>query len=257
MSDSEPPSPPPDPANAMAKNGSYALHFGRGNRQPFQFSLRALMIVTAAVAACAAIIVRWGIPGAFGIAAGIAIFQIVRGVYRRRIELAVGGAIALLALIVFSPVGAVRIEDGSTVIPLSFKVVDSATGKPIQGATVRLRRGLEYATMTVAPGEHGVQATTGPDGAVVLSEEFCTVARTGTIENSAFVYLHYYGAYFWVQAQAPGYDVYLEQLTDLVGKRRDFSDRVPPITRITLVREHARNDKSSSTNDRRDAKPTR
>jgi hypothetical protein len=257
MSDSEPPSPPPDPANALANIDLYALHFGRGNRRPFQFSLRALMIVTAAAAGFAAVASRWGTMEILGVAAAIAIFQIARGVYRRRVETAVGGAIALIALIAFSiPASMISIGDGSTAIPISFLVVDAATGNPIQGATVRLRD-LDHATTIVAPGEHGVQATTGPDGTVVLSEEFCTVSRTGMTENSHFVYFHNYGKLFWVQAQAPGYAIYLEQLTDLVGKRRDFDDRIPPITRITLMREHARDDNSSSTNVRQDAKPTR
>jgi hypothetical protein len=74
----------------------YEKHFGRGKRQPFQFSLRALMLVTAACAAVAAIFSRWRILGLFMLLLGLAVLQIGRGIWTRRIDRVAGGGCAIL-----------------------------------------------------------------------------------------------------------------------------------------------------------------
>src|SRR5437868_1022311 len=110
----------------------YEKHFGRGKRQPFQFSLRTLMLVTAVTAAIAAIVSRWRTAGLFTLLLGLGALQLGRGVWTRRIDRAAAGGCGLVLLMILSvPLFTVAVWDGSKTIPLHFVVLDSRTIMPI------------------------------------------------------------------------------------------------------------------------------
>jgi hypothetical protein len=208
-------------------------------RTRFRFSLRAIFVLTTVVAAVSAVVARWGaiaIAFIFLILAGIALLQVGRGIVKLRPGTAASGVFALILLFAISvPIFTVAVWDGYKTIPLRFTVVDSESGDPIRGATVRIRRTeWEPAPLAIRSGERGVQGTTGPDGTVVLSDEFNTSGHEGWLENYGFVY---FNPECLVQITANGHAPYQMRLNKLVGRKRDIRDPVAPPISISLERE--------------------
>jgi hypothetical protein len=207
-------------------------------KRRYQFTLCGLFILTTVVAAFVAVAVRWGVPGVLLLLFSGACLQIWRGIVKRRADLAVFGIVAILALFGCSiPLCSVVVWDGHTTVPLQFVVVDSANGKPISGAAVRLRRTTidTLPNITVPAGEPGAQASTSEDGTVSLGGDFDTSGRESWLENYDFVYFERsYDGDYWVQVTAPGYTSYLARLISLTGLKRDIQDKIPPPLRIAL-----------------------
>jgi hypothetical protein len=214
----------------------YEKHFGRGNRRPFQFSLRALMFVTAAVAVIAAVSSRWGLGGLYTLLIGVAAIQMVRGFATRRADRAtVGGCALVVLLLVGLPLSGVAHWIGHKTISIQLVVVDAATDMPVIGAAARIRQVyLDPAPLAVPPGEPGVQGMTAADGRVVLSEEFTTGGRDGLLEHAAFVVV---SDVFLVQVTAKGYSPFQARLATLVGRSPSLDDPFPSGIKIKLLGE--------------------
>lgn len=137
----------------------------------------------------------------------------------RRLMIGVA-AVAVILLAALSMSEAVWV--GSASIPLEFLVLDSATGRPINEASIRL-----------AEGDPGYRATTGPDGRAKLVIRATTAGHSSLGRSTRAVA---YGVWSLV-ISADGYKGLNDDLGQHTREPRFHSDPAPPPIMIRLAPE--------------------
>jgi hypothetical protein len=141
---------------------------------------------------------------------------------RRRWRLLVLALLPVLALAALPGVG-LRFAAGETAVPIRFRVTDSATGRPLPGAFLRLFLGNQVA--------RDVQTGPGGEAETVIA---CPVAvRCGLLSRRESVEIP--GWCFFVSSlgHKPAGPFYLR---DYVGVRRD-DPAAPPVIEVRLEKQ--------------------
>ena len=206
----------------------------------WQFSLRQLLAVTAGLSVFFSAVAYAGVLGAAVLLGLAGAYLTCAGLWSgRRGPIAIGVTLFVLSLFLGIPLCQVAFWDGSKNVALQFVVVDAAAERPIDGASVRIRdisTGAQYPKLPVPVGERGIEAKTGRDGAVTLTERFPASGRDSPFQHTGKV--HFLQEY-WLQVSSPGYETLLIPLCECAGKARDIDDCTPPPMRIGLRRAGA------------------
>jgi hypothetical protein len=104
-------------------------------------------------------------------------------------------------------------------------VVDSETGAPLRGASVRL-------TPDTGP---SASVTTGLDGAASLVHEFPTSGKATWLENTGSVIFHAVD----IEVQAPGYVPLKTMLSDYLGAAQKIDKPAPARFQVPIMRGEA------------------
>lgn len=119
-------------------------------------------------------------------------------------------------------------EIGARGVPLTIKILDDATEKPIANALVRI---LYFSGDELAQGQ--AEGRTGGDGLVVLNPELWWTRDLRSGRESG-------GVRFWdkaIEIKADQYGALKEELRKFIGDGMDLHDPPPPMITIRMKRE--------------------
>jgi hypothetical protein len=205
----------------------------------WQFSMRAMLVLLAIVCAALAVFVRFYLVGLFCAAflAGLAL--VGYGVAHKRTGLLGAGSLLASASLIVLMFGATKaLWVGQSLVSLTFVVVDDQSGRPVSGATVRLRE-LPFESgipsLVISPNEPGVEMRTSPRGRATITYKFSSTGQSGLLVRTtatAQILEDYY-----VQTSAEGYQTQVVPLYELTGHNVDLTwPQQPPPIRIRLER---------------------
>lgn len=207
----------------------------------WQFNLRHLLAATAVLALLIWLFSRWLILGLVGVLlVGIVLGQSGsnrRNAVHSRIGWLIAG-ISLIAIVVMvlQVHGNVALGVGQTTLTVDFLVTDSQTSQPVAGALVRLRdhKSARVPTTDIPGGEEGVEGITDAKGRCALAYQFTFTDRSGPgVSYEAHARLDHY-----VQVEAPGYEVELVPLFELVRSSCDMrTHKLPQVAHIPVKKK--------------------
>ena len=147
-----------------------------------QFSLRALLVLTAYLAASTQLFLWFEEPGLFYILLVAAAIMIAIGWLKRRRGILIGGIVGLVIVVAMAPLLlTVAVGNGRSQVEILVKVVDSDTRRPIAFARVEIEGGAFGASLSSS-------TLSNNKGIAWFTSEFPWSSRTGLLIERAFVY---------------------------------------------------------------------
>jgi len=194
----------------------------------FQYNLRTLFILTTVFALGLGMWEWRGPLGLYLFAMGSGVAVVVAGVVLRKIWLIVLGVLVLVGIqlgLEFSyERTAVNSGSGWINMAVPFEVVDAATGKPVEGAEIRVAAGAQFTAVSRADGSARVDAKL-----VFISQEYKSLF--GRLGKS---WISFDG--ITAEIDAEGYEPAKVWLDDHLGRQHDVRDDALPTVRVELKR---------------------